>query len=84
MIKIVDVRITTAYSWQSVRTKRDWNTVKSTYSNWQQLKQTSLPGEQITIEVELLENNWENISQLFNSWQDIKDSFSNWSDLKDW
>lgn len=84
MIKIVDVNITTNRKWQEVSNHSDWNTVKNTNTDWLQLKQTTVVGNPVFIEVEIIENDWLTISQLFNSWKELSSKFTNWLDLKNW
>lgn len=83
-VRIVDVKIKTNHNWQNVKDVADWNTVKNTNTNWQQPLQTTLIGEQIVIEVEVIENNWSLIKDTFGSWQDIKTRFTDWIELKNY
>lgn len=81
-IKITDVKIITNYSWQDINESADWNTIKNTNANWQQPLQITQVGEQIRIEVDIVENNWSEISSAFTSWAQIKNSITNWLGLK--
>lgn len=84
-IKIMDVKVSpTNYNWQNVKELGDWNTFKNTNKDWEQPIQTSIVGQPISIEVEVEENNWKGVRNLFTSWQDIKDSFTSWLGLKNW
>jgi len=52
-----------------------------TSSNWEQPLQTTV-GQQIRIEVEIVENNWVGVKEAFISWQEIKSNYANWLGLK--
>lgn len=45
-------------------------------------KQNSIVGQNVFIEVEIIESNWENVSKSFLNWQDIKTKFASWLSLK--
>ena len=83
-IRIVDVKITTNYSWEDISNLADWNAVKNITTNWWQLLQTTNPGELIFIEVELRENDWLSIKNNHTTWQQIKEKFANWLDVKNY
>ena len=83
-IKIVDVKIKTNYNYQNIKDKADWNAVKNTNSNWENLLQTTNVGQPIIIEVEIVENNLLGIKDNFSSWDNIKNNFTNWLGLKNW
>lgn len=81
-IRIQNVNNNTDYDWQDVKELGDWNTVKNTNVAWQQLCQTTDVGRQITIEVEVIENNWLLVKDTHTSWQDIKNQFPDWAGVK--
>lgn len=83
-VKIIGVNIQTNYSWQDIKNLGNWSAVKDTNANWQQLSQTTLIGQTIQIEVEVVENNWASIKNLYVSWQDIKTKFEYWLGIKNW
>lgn len=83
-IKIVNVKLKTEYSWQDMSEMSNWRAVKITNSSWRQPLQTALVCEQVTIEVEVMENNWAAVKESFSSWDEIRGQFENWLALKYW
>lgn len=83
-IKIADVKITTDYSWQDLKKQADWNAVRNTNLNWQQLLQTATPGELVFVEIEVSENTWSSIKDNHTTWQRIKEKFANWLEVKNY
>lgn len=83
-LKIVDVKLTSNYSWQNIKNQANWNAVRNTNQNWQQPLQTSLVGQQIKIEVEVSENNWLSIKDNHITWQKIKEKFTSWLGIKNY
>ncbi len=83
-IRIVDVKITTNYSWQNIKNTADWNVVKNTNINWQQPLQTTTIGQIVKVEVEVSENNWLSIRDNHLTWQKIKEKFASWLDIKNY
>lgn len=81
-IKIIDVKITTGNSWRNLSESQDWSTVKNTNADWQQPLQTAVVGRPVKIEVEIMENTWEEVTETFLSWNDIKTKFTTWLGLK--
>lgn len=82
MIKVIDVNISSDYSWEDIKNLRNWNSFKNTNGNWQKTKQNVIVGNPVFVEVEILESNWLHIFNNYNSWLDIKNKFINWNEIK--
>lgn len=82
MIKIIDVNISSDYSWGDIKNLANWDAVKNTNKNWQQTKQTAIVNHLVFVEVEVIETNWLYLAELNNSWQDIKNKYINWNEVK--
>ncbi len=83
-IRIESVKLTTNYSWQNVKDQADWNCVKNTNLDWKQPLQTIIVGQQVKIEVEVIENSWAGIKEDYLTWQKIKEKFISWLELKNY
>lgn len=83
-IKIVDVKLKTSYDWSDIKNIADWNAVRNTNKDWQQLFQITTPGELIKVEVEVSENNWSSIKDNHLTWQQIKEKFASWLGIKNY
>jgi len=83
-IRIEDVKLTTSYSWQDIKNQADWNAVKNTNLEWKQPLQTAIAGQQVKIEVEIIENSWSGIKEDHSTWQKIKEKFVSWLEVKNY
>lgn len=83
-IRIVDVKLTTNFSWQDIKNKADWLAIRNTNENWQQLIQTATPSGIVKVEIEVRENNWLGIRDDHKNWQEIMDKFNTWQDVKNY
>lgn len=82
MIRIIDVNISSDYSWGDVKGLGSWNSFKNTNNNWKQMQQTAIVNHLVFVEVEIIETNWMYLSISNNSWLDIKNKFMNWNEIK--
>ena len=83
-VRIVNVKLSTNYSWKDIKNKADWLVIRNTNENWQQLIQTAIPGGIVNVEIEVSENNWLSIKDNHRNWQEIRDKFSNWQEVKNY
>lgn len=83
-IRIEDAKLTINYSWQNIKNKADWYAVKNTNLDWKQPIQTAAAGQQVKIEVEIIENNWSGIKEDYSTWQKIKEKFTSWLEVKNY
>lgn len=83
-LEIVEVKLTTSYSWQNVANIANWKAVRNTNTDWQQPLQTTIVGETIHIEVEVRENNWLSIKENNSIWKKIREKFTTWLDVKNY
>lgn len=82
MLKIIDVNISSDYSWGDIKNLRNWDSFKNTNKNWQQTKQTAIVNHPVFVEVEVVETNWLYLAELNSSWLDIKNKYANWNEVK--
>ena len=84
MLKIVDARVKTDYTWADISGLDDWSSVRNTNVDWSRLTQTTTVGRVVKIEVEISEGTWNDIKANHSTWQRIKDKFTSWLGVKNY
>lgn len=83
MIKIIDVKLSTTFTWDDIKQRMPtWQEVNNGCANWGRITQTCLVGQEISIEVDLFENDWSGAVKLYQTWQGVKIGTSSWQSLK--
>lgn len=83
-LKIVNIKLSTEYNWESIKNQADWKSVRNSNADWHQPLQTTLVGKDIKIEVEISENRWSSIKGNHQTWQQIRDKFLSWLNVKNY